>query len=330
MGADEPHIIFLISLPRSGSTMLQAVLATHSEIHSASESWVALAPLMFWQQGACEFNFNVRVAKGALKSFFENANISESDLRDINRQYLLNFYGRSLDQSGKTRFLDKTPRYYEILPELYRVFPDAKYIILHRNPADVFLSILRTWVKDDPEKLFYYKRDLTVAIGKINAFEAENQENVVSLRYEDLVDNPEEQVSSLCSFIGVNYQPGMLNYDKNVSWNYGDKKFLDHKTISKPSGLSDDNDSLNSLHEQFLKIYVQSLTESDCSEFGYAYEGLLARVAATEVTEYCSSIWDCVFESPFFSDFTATRMELRERLRAIEASQKSRLRFWKK
>jgi len=63
------------------------------------------------------------------------------------RQMTLNLYGGVLQNSGKRYFLDKTPRYYYILPELYRTFPEAKYILLLRNPLAILCSIFNTFVQ---------------------------------------------------------------------------------------------------------------------------------------------------------------------------------------
>jgi len=62
-------------------------------------------------------------------------------------------YNRALEVAGKRFFLDKTPRYYFIIPELKNVFPEAKFIILLRNPLAVLSSILNTWFQNNLQAL---------------------------------------------------------------------------------------------------------------------------------------------------------------------------------
>ena len=52
-------------------------------------------------------------------------------------------------QSDKRYFLDQTPQYHLIIPELLRVFPAASYVILFRNPLAVLVSMIAAWVPDD-------------------------------------------------------------------------------------------------------------------------------------------------------------------------------------
>ena len=58
-------------------------------------------------------------------------------------------YEGALPGTGKGYFLDKTPRYYLVIPELYCTFPKAHYIFLLRNPVAVLCSILETREKKD-------------------------------------------------------------------------------------------------------------------------------------------------------------------------------------
>ncbi len=62
--------------------------------------------------------------------------------------------------NGETYFLDKTPRYYLIIPEIAQIFPDAKFIFLFRNPLQVISSVMKTWCKGTLNGLHRYNNDL--------------------------------------------------------------------------------------------------------------------------------------------------------------------------
>ena len=71
---------------------------------------------------------------------------------DAARAYALNIYNRILDDAGRDVLVDKTPRYYLILPFLKQLFPNAKFVWIRRNPLDVAASFKTTWKVDLPEE----------------------------------------------------------------------------------------------------------------------------------------------------------------------------------
>ena len=116
--------------------------------------------------------------------------------------------------------IDKTPRYWEILDELVAMFPNAKLIILKRNPIDVARSIIKTWEVDTLEELNYYRRDLFDAPKVMQDFCERHQSNpnVMALRYEDLVTNMDIEVKKLYSWLGIDYTPEVLNTKTNKKY----------------------------------------------------------------------------------------------------------------
>ena len=73
----DEQIIFLISQPRSGSTLLQAILGGHPDIHTCSEPWIALPFIYALKEEGSEFDFNSKTSKVAIKAFFNESAIDE-------------------------------------------------------------------------------------------------------------------------------------------------------------------------------------------------------------------------------------------------------------
>src|SRR5437016_3016471 len=61
------------------------------------------------------------------------------------RAFATTLYNRRIEAAGKSIFVDKTPRYYHILPFVRQVFREAKWIWLQRNPLDVAASYKNSW-----------------------------------------------------------------------------------------------------------------------------------------------------------------------------------------
>jgi hypothetical protein len=223
-GGHGESLIFLISQPRAGSTLLQKILGSHSDIHTVSEPWVALHPLFGMRERGVATDYGARQALIGLKDFLSQIPGGEREYWEAVRLMLARLYRSALAPSGKSRFLDKTPRYYHILPELRLVFPRAKFIFLLRNPLAVLASAIEAWAPDDcPECLRPFRHDLAAAPALIAT--ALNQACAI-VRYEDLAANAAPVVARLCERIGVSFEPEMIAYGGSNAgraiYRYGD------------------------------------------------------------------------------------------------------------
>lgn len=270
----DDQLIFMISLPRSGSTLLQKILGGHSDIYTRSEPWLMLHPLYAFKTEGIQTRYNAELAVAGVQNFLqelpaEDENYYSSRIRDC----YLSLYAPYLNASGKERFLDKTPRYYEIFDELQKTFPRAKFIILYRNPLAVFASILETWVKGNYEKLKNYQGDLYTGVEFLQRdFTAYANTHVV--RYEELLLNPEDETEALFDFLQLPNQPDCIDYGRQQGerWMYGDPETVYKKT--RP-----DSQHINAWHKQLAKPeecqlisdYLQSLGATAFTRLGYSF-----------------------------------------------------------
>ena len=212
MDADRPKLIFLISQPRAGSTLLQRMLASHSCIHTGAEPWFMLQPCFALKSEGQWAKYEAGGwAKQARDTFLKEIGGRDLHVRAI-REMANVVYGAALGDTGKSCFLDKTPRYYTIIEELREVIPEARTIILLRNPLAVICSIVRTWVQDSWHRLPRYRDDLLKAPRLLNDAIKQHGDRVTVVKYEDLVSNPAGELESLCSTLGFPFEAGMLDY----------------------------------------------------------------------------------------------------------------------
>ncbi|MCK4984333.1 MAG: glycosyltransferase, partial [Desulfobacterales bacterium] len=143
-------------------------------------------------------------------------------------------YNRIIELSGRTYFLDKTPRYYYIIPELYRVFPKAKFIFLFRNPMAVMSSTLSTWFDNRPQNLrkSLNYHDLTKGPHYlVEGIKMVGKEGIV-VHYEELVKDPNQVINDICDKIGIPFNKHMLEYGKH---RVPEGRFGDANTIHRHS-----------------------------------------------------------------------------------------------
>lgn len=211
------NLIFLISLPRSGSTLLQRILGGHPDIATLAEPWVMLHPLYALKRAGIETEYDAVLAREALDDFLGQIDGGETAYVEGVRRFAGDLYARALARQGKRLFLDKTPRYYRIIPELRQVFPRAKFIILLRNPLAALASTLRTWFEDDPERLSgtTNHRDLLDGPALLLAGQEALGDDAIVVRYEELVSEPDRIVADLCAHLGLTFHPAMLDYGRS-------------------------------------------------------------------------------------------------------------------
>ena len=269
-------LIFIISQPRSGSTLLQRVLAGSPDVQTSAETWLMLHPI-YGNKGKdrIQTDYNSSWAHEAVEEFLDNYTDGREIYNDAIRAWAEVIYKNALKQHEKKYFLDKTPRYFFIIRELYELFPNAKYIFLIRNPMAVLASELNTYVKGDWPVLGRFSPDLIDAPRWIlDGIELLNNDAIV-VHYEDFVSNPEINISSLCQQLGIDFHNEMLDYSKTPKpvGRYNDPAGINQHSstntasVEKWKSMINDDQSL-----YFARCYLASLGEETIGKLGYHYQ----------------------------------------------------------
>ena len=222
------QLIFLVSQPRAGSTLLQRILAAHPQVHTLPEPWIMLLPAYGLRGRGLEAEFDQRVAGQAVREFVHRLPGKDEAYVEALRRQAGCLYEQALAGTGKTYFVDKTPRYYLILPELRRIFPEARFVFLLRNPLAVLASILDTWVINcNWQRLSTHRLDLLAAPGLLADGIDSPGGGAQVVKYEALAQEPERTVEDLCCGLGLDYHVGMLRGGPQVAdGRFGDKASL--------------------------------------------------------------------------------------------------------
>lgn len=271
---DDPKLVFLVSQPRAGSTLLQRILSGHPEVHTASEPWIMLNPLYALKEDGVTAEYDERLAYSGRKSFLDELPNGRADYERALSKAFKTLYGKVLSGTNGSIFLDKTPRYYLILRELARVFPDAQFIILYRNPVAVLSSMLDTWVEPQWLRLsdFGKRLDLLRAPQLLVRGANHLSERTCCVRYEDFVESTQENIEAICSHIGVRCDLSIIEYGSSVNdeWRHGDPNTVYDK--SRPTTSSVNKWKERCSHPQYwrlMKDYVEVLDYETLNKMGY-------------------------------------------------------------
>lgn len=206
--------LFLLSLPRSGSTLVQRVLAVHDEISTVPEPWLVLPQVYAMRERGAFAEYGHTPASRAIREFADGLPGGRADYEEDLRRFVLALYGRASGGKG-TYFLDKTPRYHFVADDLFRIFPDAKVVFLWRNPLAVVASITETWGRGR-WNVGRWRNDLYDGVAHlVTAFEA-NSARAHAVRYEDLVQEHPVAWQELHDYLELKFDPSALREFRRV------------------------------------------------------------------------------------------------------------------
>ena len=276
------NLFFIFSQPRAGSTLLQKMLSANKEIHTVGEPWILLNGIYNLKKNGLKAEYSHKLAYIAQKEFINSLPNAKKDyIRSLRLMYG-HLYKQALFKSSKTIFLDKTPRYYFIIPEIYNLFPDAKYIFLFRNPAAVMSSFLNTWVKLPILRIKGFEKDLLTAPQMLVSGLKIAEKKPICIKYETLVKNPEKTLQQLCDFLGVVYEPKMVRYGtqgRGSKWVMGDQEQVYKRTEPDISSLDKWEYSLKTPQKwRFIRDYIEKLGPELLEEMGYSYNILKKKI----------------------------------------------------
>lgn len=289
------NLIFLISQPRAGSTLLQRILENHPDIHTAPETWMMLHSLYALRNKGHESEYNSEWSGMATRDFLKTLPEGENHYYEGVRKMHSHLYQLALSPSGKKYFLDKTPRYFYIIPELYRTFPNAKFIILLRNPLAVLCSMITTWIKHKEHwsVIGSFQPDLVLAPSRLlEAKQLVPSSRCLYVYYESLLSNSEETVQQICNHLEISYSPELLTYGRQQKEGFGyneQTKTVHDAGRPKSTNISKWVEELEDPQSwQLVNDYLELLGEDTLEKMGYSYLELKQIVTEHQPSHYKS------------------------------------------
>lgn len=196
--------IFIIGMPRSGTTLIEQILSSHSRIYGGGE-------LTGIGNIVKDISLKTKTSYPECLS-----NIGTDSLNTYANAYLQEI---QKDTGATKHFTDKMPHNYLYLGFIKKLFPNAKIIHCIRNPIDTCLSIYFKSFNDshiyanDFKNLAHHYHCYT----EITKFWGSTlHSSILDVRYEHLINNFEKEVSRITDFCGLDIEPDCINFHKNT------------------------------------------------------------------------------------------------------------------
>lgn len=267
--------VFLLSLPRSGSTILQSVLASHPEVTTTSEPWLLIPQIYALRKNGIAAEYEQLRLSQALEDFCTQLPGDQMDYFDEIRKMTLSLYSKV--GNDVTYFIDKTPRYHLILDELVKIFPTAKIILLWRNPLAVAASMINTW-NQGKWNLHWFNIDIYTGLANLIRLCAKEKERILTLRFEDFVSHPDAECKRIFDYLNLPIDYNFTDTYSNelLQGRMGDKTGITkYRTIDTGSSDKWKQTMANPLRRIWSRRYLNWIGESRLAVMGYQIEELL-------------------------------------------------------
>jgi tetratricopeptide (TPR) repeat protein len=208
VGDPRPDPIFIVGLPRSGSTLIEQILASHSRVEGTHE--LGEIPRMVLDLQGREPDLDNPRYPGVL------AELAPEDFLKLGEKYLSE---TRIYRGDKPYFIDKMPNNFRHIGLIHLMLPNAKIIDARREPIACCFSNLK--------QLFATGQEFTYSVGDIARYyqtyldvmqhwDAALPGRVLRVHHEDVVDDLESNVRRILDFCGLNFEPSCLEFYKTA------------------------------------------------------------------------------------------------------------------
>lgn len=205
--------IFVFTISRSGSTLLQRVLATHEDVATVSEPWILLPLVYSLHERGIIADYVHPTMVSAIADFIERFPDGPAGYDREIRDFVMRLYEKATGDSAKY-FVDKSP-YHHIVSDIIRIFPDSKFLFLWRNPLGVAASMIETWEQGRWYPTMY-RGDLFSGVPNLVAGYTRHRDIAHAVNFESLVSGEERPWREVMDYLELDFDPRSLSEFANV------------------------------------------------------------------------------------------------------------------
>lgn len=277
--------IFIVGYPRSGTTLLQALLATQAGILSLPETHFFCTVNRFVKtdkKGFIELNCLEQVFEKIYEKMdlrFRPTEIEEltfytkiKKLKPKNLfEYIVYYYIKkeTAKKNNPWRWLEKTPNHAFFLGLIFSFYPEARFINIIRHPVPAVYSRKTSFPYSKDKTLDWLAQRWKLNVEKTEAFARENPGKLYSLKYEDLTDHLENELKKIGGFLKMNMNMALVKNHPGFA-----RCFILPTEVWKKKDnrrhISNTNDKYKSLISREEAKGIESTLSNKMKEYGYS------------------------------------------------------------
>jgi len=203
-GSQNTKIIFILGMPRSGTTLLEQIVSSHSEVYGGGE-------LSFIEDFLLLNRGPIGLRLPIILNNPNEENINKFCTYYIDRMNYIN--------NDKTYITDKMPGNFKWIGLIKSAFPNSKIIHVTRNKMDTCFSIYKSYFANDTCSYSYDTKSLA-DFYKLYELSMKNwqkifKNEIYNCNYEKLVNNLEDETRNVLSYCELKWDENVLNFSKN-------------------------------------------------------------------------------------------------------------------
>ena len=286
--------IFLVGSPRSGTTILQSLLAAHPEVISFPES--KFFHYLLYDKFAGKLPSRMEAFfKDEIKrpEFLEN--FDDSQTVETKTAWFVGILDSLATEQNKSIWLEKTPEHMYFIEDIERLLPNAKFIHILRNGMDAIASMYEA--TRNFSNLWGAGWDLNHCVGRwehamLTSHKYIKKSNHIFIRYEDVLDNTTKLLGEICNFMGIEYEDEMLlNYKEkasrlslNLPWHQGIDRDIKSTKVHKY------HNSFNCDEIQSILTRIQWVNSEVAYKFNVDVERAISDIHVPQIFDrlYCT------------------------------------------
>ena len=196
--------IFILGLPRAGSTLIEQILSSHSLIEGTQE------------------HHNIMTIGRNIRSINNTDNYTDS-LFELKNEDILKYGNKYINETMWSRkeknfFIDKMPNNFPYIGLIKMILPNAKIIDARRNPLDGCFSCFKQFFAKgqhftyDLDDIARYYKDYEKIMSFWNSI---FQDSIYKIIYEDVIENPESEVKKLLNYLELDFEESCMDFYKS-------------------------------------------------------------------------------------------------------------------
>jgi tetratricopeptide (TPR) repeat protein len=259
---DEIRPIFIVGFPRSGTTLLEQILASHSKVSAGDE-------LVFIEETRNQIPKLTGTGEEYPRNLLDKSKpLTQAVLKKLRDYYIDRVREHGIIEPGSNRFTDKMPHNLFNLGFISLIFPEAPIIHITRHPMDACLSAFMAnfgqghrYTESMKSTATHYTQMMNLA----EHYKRELEMNYLQIRYEDILDDAESKVRQVLEFVGLPWEDACL-------------KFHETKRISKTASYAQVTQKLYTTSRYRYKNYykhlepLEPILRETMQRFGYTFE----------------------------------------------------------
>ena len=291
------NLIFVLSLPRSGSTLLQRVLGLHPQIATIAEPWLLLPICYSLREHGITAPYDHSLLVQATKDLCNHLPRGKDDYLESFGNAVKEIF-RKIAPTEKY-FLDKSPRYHLILDDLFTIFPDAKILVLWRNPLAIAASMMETW-SSGRWNLHRFYVDLYEGIDNLVKFSQIHADKILTVNFETFLSEPHSETKKITDYLDIEYNTSLINdfYNYPIEGYMGDKTGVYQYDRITTNSINKWRKTLsNSLRKKWAKKYINEIGMNQLNFMGYDKKGLEKLLKETPTSSY--RLYSDIYRIPY-------------------------------